>query len=331
MKISKKNVKIFGATSIALFSLVAVFTATFAWFAMNKRVDSKAATINAKQISGRLNSIDVYTLEEEQYQKDGYYVFKNTPSSTIFGDDTNNNYVNLGVFDTLDTDHPILIVFALSETFSSQSQRDFYINGRTSAPGFLGRTKSDGTPFYTLGVAPDPDPNASTSSEPTSMAISASSAGVSYNPEDDEDLVHYLCRGTKDIGSQTVDCYPLSSVINFKCTQYAQRSDFEKTVPNTEKKVLEIKNTGVDGIKLRDSFVNFSSGASVTFDQKPTIYYTTGVESFQYVAMVVNYDVDVVTAIYSTYLGNEKLESEVADGGYGGSFYFTCDFALEVF
>ena len=313
---------------MALFSLVAVFTATVAWFSANHRANSKGMNVAAKEDNGRLNRIDVYELEAAQYQKEGYYVFKKDPSSTIFGGGTA-NLVNLGEYEYLNPDHPVLLIFALNGQFTSTKTKDFYIKGITTSSGYLCRTKKDGTPFYTLGQAPEEDPNAaSSSSEPTSMAISASSADVSYNPDDDEDLVHYLCRGTKEVGGTYVDCYPLSSVINFKCTQYASESDFKKTDPTTNKTTIDISK---NAITLRDAFVNFSgTGSGSSFTKEPYIYYTTGNESFTYVAMVINYDPDVIAAIYSTYLGNDILEGEIAEGGYGGRFYFTCDFSLEV-
>lgn len=48
-KQSKKNLKIISATAASLFSLVAVFTATIAWFALNNKVDGNGMTIRVKE------------------------------------------------------------------------------------------------------------------------------------------------------------------------------------------------------------------------------------------------------------------------------------------
>ena len=61
---SNKSLKIFGATSVAIFSLTAVFTATIAWFALNQKVGSDGMSVKITDETGRLNKIEIYEYVE---------------------------------------------------------------------------------------------------------------------------------------------------------------------------------------------------------------------------------------------------------------------------
>ena len=286
-KTSKKNLKIAVATTIALFSLATVFTATIAWFALNQKVNSNATTLNAKQVNGRLNRIDIYELNDQLNPiSNGAYVFKSTPTSTIFGDGTS-KLVTIREFEQLDFDHPIMILFTLTDEYTSQVSGDMYVKGFTEVEDFLGATE-DGEPLYELG-------------------------------SDSE-----MCRGQKEVTIEgetvEVDCYPLSSVVNFQCAHY---STSEYSNMTTGQPTINIPTSD---ITLRDSFVNFEEGADIDFESEPKIFESVKDDVIRYIVMVVNYDPDAVTAIYSTYLGDSTLE-----GTYGGQLFFTCDFGLEVF
>lgn len=299
--LSKKNAKIIGATSMAIFSLVAVFTATIAWFTLNRDVAGGGMKFIAVDEQGRLNKIEIFEYIEA-LDKSGisHYSFSRTPSATVYGGDgLDDDYFLMGDYNPLHTDHPILILFTLKNDFITREEGDMYIKGLTTAVGFLGET-SNGAPKYALG--------------PTSP----------------------LYRGTKDVEKEvivdgvpttqtvTVDCYPLSSAINFKCADFSN-SEYTTIISNSMSGRIDIPT---NSITLSESFVNFaSSGAGITFKNNPTIYSSPGDESsIQYVAMVVNYDGNAISAIYSTYLGNTVL-----DNTYGGELYFTCDWSLEVF
>lgn len=289
-KRSKKNIKIFGATTIALFSLVTVFTATVAWFALNKKTDSSGSKIKAQDVSGRLNQINVHPLigfvnKEVDGKTVPFYSFTREPT-TIFGEGSEETVpsFNLGEYDPLNTDHPLLIIFVLSQEIKSTVANDIYIKGSTETDGFLGATDG-GEPVYDLGRGTE------------------------------------LCTTINN-----VDYYPLSSAVNFKCAHYSEAA-YTSLLSASASNAIDIA-TG--SVKLKESFVNFaSSGADITFKQKPLIYSSPGGNTLiKYIAMVVNYDSNAVSAIYSTFLGNEILESE---DYYGGKLNFTCDWSLEVF
>lgn len=312
-KISKKSMKIAGATSMTLFSLVAAFTAVIAWFVQNHSIDGTGMTIKVTAESGRLNKIEIFeyveTLDKYDATTEKYipnYSFKRTASGSIYGGDgVFDDCFLLGDYNPLSTEHPVLILFTLEGGFVSVSENDMYIKGATTADGFLGATNNQGLPVYKLGSV--------TSEDPTGTKT--------------------LKRGTKEVpvdpsnpdgAKKTVDCYPLSSVINFKCAHYSSAA-YTTLISNSTANRIDIPT---ESITLRQSFVNFaSSGAGIEFKKEPLIYSSPGGnEPIQYVAMVVNYDGNAVSAIYSTYLGNSTLEDT-----YGGSLYFTCDWVLEVF
>lgn len=299
--LNKKNTKIFAATSLALFSLVTVFTATIAWFSLNKSIQGGGMKVAAADDVGRLNKIEIFEFDKV-LDKSGvpHYSFYRTPSATVFGGEgLEDEYFLMGDYNPLHTDHPILVLFTLRGDFVSTVEGDMYVKGITTTPGFMGETLNGG-PKYPLG--------------PSSP----------------------MFRGTKDVEKEvvvngetttqtvTVDCYPLSSAINFKCTDYSS-AQYTSLISNSTSGRIDIPTSS---ITLSESFVNFaSSGAGITFKNDPTIYSSPGDgSSIQYVAMVVNYDGNAISAIYSTYLGNAVL-----DNTYGGELYFTCDWSLEVF
>lgn len=289
-KTGKKNLKIAGATSIALFSLVTVFTATIAWFALNKRVDSSGTAINAQEPSGRLYKITVHPYDKKVVHEDDnkpYYSFQRT-GTVIFGEGAANPIptFNLGQYDPLDYERPLLIVFELREQYTTSSNvGDIYIKGSTKTEGFLGATNTDGSPVYGLGPGTD------------------------------------LCTTIDGI-----DYYPLSSAVNFKCAAFSTSTystALSKSVANNK---IDID---IGLIKLNQSFVNFPVGSTIaSFTPKPTIYSSPASTAIKYVAMVVNYDSNAISAIYSAFLGNTYLEGA---SHYDGKLNFVCDWSLEIF
>ena len=74
------------------------------------------------------------------------------------------------------------------------------------------------------------------------------------------------------------------------------------------------------------SFVSVSSTETYSFNQNPYLYKSKAGTSVQYIAMIVDFNPEAISFIYSTYLGDSYLENN-----YLGQFHFACDWALEVY
>ena len=115
---NKKNLKIAGATSMALFSLVAVFTATIAWFVALQNVAANTMRLKVTDERGRLNKIEIFELKEIN-KKNGQenYSFYDIPSATMTynWDSTSGTGIDsfpMGDYNPLSTEHPLLLLSA---------------------------------------------------------------------------------------------------------------------------------------------------------------------------------------------------------------------------
>lgn len=307
-KITKRTIKIAVATGAVIFSLTTVFTSTYAWFSLSKIVKASNMSTKVRNVNGRLDSIDIYKFDKMTTKNNkNYYSFENEASAHLdynwSGSGTGVDLFELGDYSPLKPEHPLLLVFTLSDTFYSSREGDMFIKGETSVgsddrskingqatSGFLGDIDSNNKPLYNLN---DVTPTLKNGSK----------------------------RITVDQTEVTVGLYPLSSVVNFKCASYttAQFAALE----DTENAHIDIEENSV---KLNQSFVNYGVGSAINFIKAPTIFSSTGSGSFDCVAMVINYDKDAITTIYSTYLGNSILEDT-----YLGALCYYCDWCLEVF
>lgn len=313
---NKKNLKIAGATSMALFSLVAVFTATIAWFVALQNVAANTMRLKVTDERGRLNKIEIFELKEIN-KKNGqeYYSFYDIPSATMTynWDSTSGTGIDsfpMGDYNPLSTEHPLLLLFTLRGEYASTVPGDIYIKGKTSAPGFLGETIA-----RTINEG-----------EENEMVIHEPKFNLDLPDDDHQCLKNGSKTITVDGVQKTVGCYPLSSAVNFRCTHYSA-DEFDAIHDETNGVIDILTNT----ITLRESFVNFEEGSDIEFKPKPLIYSSPGAVSgndtmIQYIAMVVDYDGNAISAIYSTYLGNSILENT-----YGGALCYYCDWSLEVF
>ena len=213
----------------------------------------------------------------------------------------------MGNFTPLDTEHHILILFTFQEDFVSTTPGDMFIKGITNTDGFLGATINK-QPKYNLGR--------------TSPTLWRGSKDVPViNPSTGEVVTD---PSTGEVVTKTVDCYPLSSVVNFKGAEYSA-SQYNTLKTNSTTGRIDIPTKS---ISKRAAFMDFATyGDGSDFTKEPTIFESAGEgETIKHIALIVNYDEDAIIAIYSTYLGNRILEET-----YGGDLYFTCDWSLEVF
>lgn len=123
-KQSKKNLKIISATAASLFSLVAVFTATFAWFALNHTVNSSGMTIKVKESGQSFSEMTLHRCLFDQSTTETY-VFNETPEFTISSSSSQTGSFEMLDYDTggshLSTNQPVLLLFKLGVSGSGSS------------------------------------------------------------------------------------------------------------------------------------------------------------------------------------------------------------------
>ena len=111
-KKNHKNLKIAMATGVSLFSLLASFTAVYAWFAMNKKVDSSGLSITAKENGSCFSSLTVHRCNKSGSNES---VLKFYSSEATSGSTDPTTSLNLPYYDDLTTTEPVLLLFELNE------------------------------------------------------------------------------------------------------------------------------------------------------------------------------------------------------------------------
>ena len=145
MKKNKKNIKILTATSMCIFSLVAVFVATFAWFATNNSTSATGLTVKVATPGVTLSNIEIHRCIANQctdtqlvfYQDHTSFSSDGTPESIL----TFNDY---GDFVNSD---PILLLFKFGTEMSVK------VSASTSSTRFGQQIKTTNQNNYPLSNA----------------------------------------------------------------------------------------------------------------------------------------------------------------------------------
>lgn len=82
IKKNKKNLKLVAATAMTVFSLIAVFVATFAWFSLNHNVDANGMAIKVKSSGNAFTSLTVHRCIINE-SSETVYKFDSTPSINV--------------------------------------------------------------------------------------------------------------------------------------------------------------------------------------------------------------------------------------------------------
>lgn len=289
-KVKKSTVKIAAATSMCIFSLASVFSATIAWFNMMQQEAARNETLNITSTTGILDYVDFHRctsiIRDSEgnptnlhFDKTAYTTLTyNWNDNTISGDVAD---LSLDTYTPIDPDHPILAVFALKEDYASTIAGSIQIKAQSSASGFLG-ARNGNSPVYTLG-----DSNV------------------------------YIKAET--VNNKTIHYYALSSVAEFSY------KDFSSTEYTTFSSGSDL-SFAVSDLTRNETFVEVDNVAETsTFNDHPVLYSSTDNDTVQYIAVVIDYYSDAIEFIYSTYLGDTTLEDT-----YEGYLHFICDWSMEV-
>ena len=311
--IRSKNVKIFAATAMTIFTLLAATIGAFAWYAGNYNQSKDADEFVVQVNNGTFKNLYFHQHTSKVIDPVTYkpisYTFNNTPTGHISFDwETKTaSYVgetgiDMNDYTPLDFAQPILLVFELNNTYNLVPAGEICIDAFTEVESFLGeRNSSTSAPVYNL-----------------------------LND-------YYKKEGT---GSEAQYYYALSSVIDFYCTDspnelYNKNGDENTTLINTTYTVANlrsrescaaIKAANPDAIEPDLSFttVNNSTEES-SFNQQPSIYKSQANSTVKYISIIVDYYADALDYIYSTYLGDRTLEDT-----FESHLEFLCDWGLEI-
>ena len=278
-KFSSRNaLKLVSATSMTIFSLLSVFTATAAWFDSQRNLSEganqmavhhvqnfKALNIYAPTSDGGVNvdagSADViYTFDDEPV---GTYTKVGQTETAVFlgGDDD--------PYSMLNPYHPLLLVVEYETAVASA----LYINLRTTEK-FICPVEGDGS-----GVV------------------------------------------SREIDGSEGE-YPLSSVVHFSTKCYAGENAFLADQQTSSGSWSYSRNT-TRGVGWTQTSFARVSGGGFSYRQQIEICGGDISGTTTFVAIMMEYDIEIISAISSYYMGEEFIST-------GEDLSFFCDWIMEI-
>lgn len=274
VKKNNKSLKIVAATSMTLFSLLTVFSATFAWFSTNLDVDSGGNQITLEMASGYFYKLSIHNAVNVS---DSRYRFDTNPWGTIQIENwrtkrliTNfsSNSCFMGSYDYLEKIHPVLFLFQFGDNSVAN---------------------------YTA-----------TSTEP--IAIKATTETDYYIGDNAAGRTIY---STDQIDISQGHFNPLSSVVKYSSKSFANAEALDAITSEDSVTLSDVTydtyDFSVDDLTGEGSFVEFDNQDSYSsFEQERTLYSTTSA-TVKYVAVVFDYYELAMETIYGAFMGNEVL------------------------
>ena len=302
--------KLVAATSMCIFTLFSVFSASIAWFEMIRKTGGDA---------------DIMPIDKfERFSKISYFDFVGTPTDSacsfnmkpfasitydlesrtfnkpVDGDGNQINGFNfqMQTYDPMNKHKPVLVLAELVSDVDTSNTTGVQVLAKTETEGFVGAKNTNSLPAYKLGSSNTPN------------------------------LIIY----TDDTNpSDPVDYYPLSSVINFRSKAFSQ-NEYNSWVNGKTTYDVTLNNTWIEPVagdsekpNLKN-FVYVDPDADVSQFQQESIVYSSGTgPTVKYIAVVVDYYDAAIEYIYSTYLGDSVLEET-----YEYLLNFVCDWKWEI-
>ena len=292
-KKQKTSLKFVCAIAMSLFSLVALFVGTFAWFQSCRTQLANGDSFGVDKIVGKFSKVTFHTLNSKEVASDPddtLFHFNSNPVGTITYDwdsnsfsSTGNTAIQLEEYQPLNPEQPLLLLIELTDNYNTST------DGLVSVTAYVDST-------LTTGFLGERDSN--------------------------NDPVNDLSEGDGIISTiSNKPYYPLSSVTQF----YAK--SFELNLDEDDVDLNDYFNYRVgDTSKPTNNFVTVNNSNETTnFNPSITIYQSPNNIKVNYVALIIDYFPDAIDYIYSTYLGDPTLEDE-----YEYSLSYICDWTMEV-
>lgn len=293
-KLKNNKLRIVAATSVTIFSLAVAFTGVYAWFSINKAINGDGERNTVTNVTGKLKSVTFHRLLSKVTDSDGIatsFTFYKNASGTI----TYNWSTSTGTY-------------VPATSGDTRIQLDSYEPIDQEHPILL--------LFEFNGEY-------NTSLPENNIEINATSRTGDFlgarDAEHDNVPVYDLAT---DI-YKTIDgkpYYGLSSIAYFykKAMSQSAFNTFNDGISYTlTKSELTVANrfTTVDNEAETSSFQR-----QITIDKENS-------GGVKYIALVIDYYIDAIEFIYSTYLGDHTLEGNT----YNYSLNFICDWTMEVY
>ena len=302
---------------MSIFTLMSVFSATFAWFEMIKHVDENASSMPVEK-KERFSKISYYnytgiptddacSFSPTPYASITYNAATKTFSQPVNGQGQTISSFDLVMdqYDPMNKHKPILVIAELSEDVNTANSLGVQVIAKTTTTDFLGRKDANHQPKYALG-----------SSCPLKIATVSS---TDYYP-----LSSVVCFRTKAFSEAEYNTWTengQASSLNVTGLSLPEEADPESTTPVQEQELT----TWFSPVDRNFAEADVDADSS-SFEQESTVYRSDseGSAVVKYIAVVVDYYDLAIEYIYSAYLGNTVLE----ENDY--ILNFTCDWKWEI-
>ena len=286
-----QKLRLVAAVGLCFFSVVAVVTATVAWFTAFRKSDDENNGMTIVNPYGYFSRMDLYELTDTggiDYANEKFH-FKKTPkaSAVLDPNDGTIDYGEPGTFtiemDTysdLDQHSPILMLITLNETITQTAQKPVTVYAACDKDYYFGEKEDNPS-----------SPN--------------------YGQPKNEIKVW-------DEEHQTGEKNPLSSVVAFYSKAYTSLA----SITETNYYNVPIAEYDAESGYTRETFVQFNETTTEyqSFIQRKNLYEgTTG--DVLYIAIVVDYYHYALEYVYNTFIGNTTLEDRI---------YFECDWNMVI-
>ncbi len=288
-----KNLKIISATAVSIFSLLAVFMGTIAWFSANRLVNGDNKNINVLTPSGIFKQLTFHKLVSNPYD-DELYSFNQTPVGTLVCNDwvkktvkytpTDESIetVQMDRYSILEHRHPMLLLIELDKAYDI-SNFNITLSAYTDTIGFVGDRSLK---------------------EAESLVLNTTSNPLSS-------IVHFATYGyTQNALNATKGTYSSTSVYQFpKPIEENKSEDIEGDYKAFTDFEVSDENNEIIEIDFHKQFDFYVSNEDTSRNVKTNTDTTTEIK---YLPIIMDYYDSALEHIYNTYLGESILEQDLS-------------------
>lgn len=267
------KLKLFAATSMAIFTLFATFAGAYAWFASKMNSTGSSDNFEVHDISGKFNKLYIHEYDETNSSKTTYKFFK-TPIGTIskgtgpnrVGPYEGTRPAKFDLYSLVDRSHPLLFVYEFVSEVTVSSDENIVITTETQSTFIAdGETDNQGKIIEKIQA----------SGNPLSSIVKYKSFSYAANAD-----------------TTITDSTAISS---FNTTS----QEFEYAASSLTSMTPFVNLTTVN-----DELVYTS------FNKTATLFSGNTNDKIKYVAIIFDYYEEALQYIYNFYLGNTVLENE---------------------